>query len=64
MKQHLTEEGRDDLVVEIVDGIIAQMSLEDMRQMCWNVTYDDVIWQEWPDLLMLAEEYCPEFLEG
>ena len=57
------EGGRDDLVVEIVDGIIAQMSLEDLRQNVWDSLYEEIVWQEWPDLVLLAEEYCPEFLE-
>jgi hypothetical protein len=25
--------------------------------------YDDLIWQEWPDLWMYAEDYAPELLE-
>lgn len=56
------EECRDELVEAIVDGIIAQMTFEDMRQMCWNVVYEDVVWLPVDDLVMMAEEYCPEFL--
>lgn len=57
------EECRDELVEAIVEGIICQMTLEDMRQHVWNVLYEDIVWQEWPDLVLLAEEYCPEMLE-
>jgi hypothetical protein len=56
------EECRDELVEAIVDGIIAQMTFEDMRQMCWDVVYEDVVWLPVDDLVMMAEEYCPEFL--
>lgn len=54
---------KEELIGQIVDGIIAQMTFEDMRQNVWNTLYEDLIWQEWPDIVMLAEEYCPEALE-
>jgi len=63
MKQCLSEEIREELVEAIVDGIISTTTFEDLRQMCWNAIYDDIVWLGWDDLVMLAEEYCPEALE-
>ena len=64
MKQYLTEEGREELVEAIVDGIVSTTTFEDLRKMCWNVIYEDITWLDWADLVMLAEEHAPEALEG
>ena len=58
-----SDEARVEIVEVIVDGMISRMTLEEMRKMVWDVIYEDLIWQEWPDLLMHAEEYAPEWLE-
>lgn len=63
MEQYLMEEGREELVEAIVEGIISTTTFEELRQMARNVTYEDVVWLPAEDLMMLAEEYCPEFLE-
>jgi hypothetical protein len=57
------EEDREEVVGEIVDGIIAQMTLENMRQIVWDTLYEDLIWQGWSDLWMNAEDYAPDLLE-
>jgi hypothetical protein len=57
------EEDRDEIVGEIIEGMIAEMTLEQMRNKVWDMLYDDLIWQEWPDLWMHAEDYAPELLE-
>jgi hypothetical protein len=57
------EEDRDEIVGEIIEGMIAEMTLEQMRNKIWDMLYDDLIWQEWPDLWMHAEDYAPELLE-
>jgi hypothetical protein len=57
------EEDRDEVVGEIIEGMIAEMTLEQMRNKIWDMLYDDLIWQEWPDLWMHAEDYAPELLE-
>ena len=57
------EEDRDEIVGEIIEGMIAEMTLEQMRNKIWDMLYDDLIWQEWPDLWMYAEDYAPELLE-
>ena len=57
------EEDRDEIVGEIIEGMIAEMTLEQMRNKIWDMLYDDLVWQEWPDLWMYAEDYAPELLE-
>ena len=57
------EEDRDEVVGEIIEGMIAEMTLEQMRNRIWDMLYDDLIWQEWPDLWMHAEDYAPDLLE-
>jgi len=39
------------------------MTFEEMRLQVWNALYEDIIWQHWADIVMLAEEYAPEALE-
>jgi hypothetical protein len=57
------EEDREEFVSAIIDGIIANMTYEEMRNFVWDKFYDDLIWQEWADLWMCAEEYAPELIE-
>jgi hypothetical protein len=57
------DEDREEVVAAIIDGIIAEMTFEQMRNKVWDMYYDDLIWQEWPDLWMQAEEYAPELVE-
>lgn len=64
MTQQWVEEDREEIVSAIVDGIIAQMTLEEMRKVVWDMLYEDLVWQEWADLWMQAEEYAPDMLEG
>jgi hypothetical protein len=57
------DEDREEVVGAIIEGMIAEMTLEQMRNKIWDMLYDDLIWQEWPDLWMNAEDYAPELLE-
>lgn len=57
-----TEEDRPEFAERIADGMIAEMTLEDMRQACWDTLYEELLEDEWVDLLMHAEEYAPELL--
>jgi hypothetical protein len=59
----LFEEDREELVSAIVDGMVAEMTFEQMRSRVWDMLYEDLIWQQWGDLRMHAEEYAPEMLE-
>jgi hypothetical protein len=56
------EEDREEIVETIIEGMIAEMTLEQMRNKIWDMLYDDLIWQEWPDIWMLAEEYAPSLV--
>jgi hypothetical protein len=57
------DEDREEVVGAIIEGMIAEMTLEQMRNKVWDMLYDDLIWQDWPDLIMHAEEFAPEILE-
>jgi hypothetical protein len=57
------EESREEVVAAIIDGMVSQMTFEEMRTQVWDMLYDDLIWQEWPDLVMYAEEFATECLE-
>jgi hypothetical protein len=56
------EENRENFVSELADAIISQMTFESMRQAVWDSIYEDLIWQDWGDLCMTAEEYAPDLL--
>lgn len=57
------EEDRYSFVERIVDEMIAELTFEDMRQVCWDNLYEDLIDDHWSDLLMYAEQYAPDLLE-
>jgi hypothetical protein len=38
------------------------MTLEEMRAVVWDMHYEDIVWQQPSDILMLADEYAPEML--
>lgn len=61
--QNWVEEDRDEFVDSIVDGIVSTMTLEEMRNKVWDHLRDEIVFNEWPDLFMLAEEYAPDLLE-
>lgn len=57
------EEDRDEIASAIVDSMIAELTLEQMRNKLWDQYFDDVVMQDWADLWMLAEEYAPDLAE-
>lgn len=57
------EEEKGEFVETIVDAMVREMTYEQMRNYVWDMFYDDLIFQEWTDLLMYAEQYAPELLE-
>ncbi len=57
------EEDRDEIASAIVDNMVSEMTLEQMRNKIWDHYFDDVVMQDWADLWMLAEEYAPDLLE-
>ena len=42
--------------------MVAQLTLEEMRQTCWDLLYDELLTNDWTDLFMHAEEYAPDLL--
>ena len=58
-----TEEDRPELVERIVDGMVAEYTLEQLRQYVWDSLYDQLVFQEWDELWPYAEKYAPEVLD-
>jgi hypothetical protein len=58
------DEDRPEFVERIVDGMVSEYTLEQLRQYVWDSLYDQIIFQEWPDLWMYAERYAPELTEN
>ena len=56
------EEDRAEIVERIVDGMVAEMTYESIRQCTWDLLYDDLLHQEWVDIWMYAEKYAPDLL--
>ena len=61
--QNWVEEDRDEFVDCIVDGIVSTLTFEEIRNKVWDQIRDEIIFNEWSDLFMLAEEYAPDLLE-
>lgn len=59
----MTEEFREEIIGAIIDGMISEMTFEDLRLFVWNSLYDDLVFQSDIDLTMYAEKYAEEFLE-
>lgn len=57
------EEDRADIASAIADGMISEMTYEQIRQYVWDSLYDEVIHQHWSYILGYAEKYAPELLE-
>ena len=58
------EEDRHAIVEKIVDGMMESLSEEETKRMVWDMLYDDLVFQTWPDLFIHAETYAPDLLEG
>ena len=56
------EEDREELICAIVEGMVSRMTLEEMRAVVWDMHYEDIVWQQPSDILMLADEYASEML--
>lgn len=57
------EEDRAELTEAIVDGMVSEYTLEQMRQYVWDSLYNQIIFQDWVDLWVYAERYAPEMTE-
>lgn len=58
-----TEEDREEISQAIVDGVISTMTMEEMRRMCWDTLFSEVIDYPWADMWSYAELYAPEIFE-
>lgn len=61
--QQWTEEDREEIAEAIVDGIIRTMTLEEMRAMCWDALFHEVVGYPWGDMWGYAEMYAPDLKE-
>lgn len=47
----------------VVDAMVREMTIDEMRNAVWDQLYDELIHQSWSDLRMHAEHYVPELLD-
>lgn len=62
-REQWVDEDRAEFVERIVDGMVSEMTYESIKQCVWDLLYEDLIYQEWPDLWMHAEKYAPELIK-
>jgi hypothetical protein len=51
---------KEEYVEKLCDAIVDSMDRKDLEKVVWDQIYDEMIFQEWVDLLMTAEEYGVE----
>lgn len=61
--QTWVEDDREEIIGAIIEGMIAEMTFEEIRNKVWDMLYEDLIWQEWSDIWLYAEEYAPDIME-
>lgn len=54
------ETDRDVVVGDIVDGVVASMTEEELRKTVWHGLFDELVYANYLDLLDYAEEYAPQ----
>ena len=57
------DEDRPEIAEAIVDGVISQMTYEEMRQFVWDRLYGEMLDKSWSDLWMMVEDYAPDYLD-
>lgn len=60
----MNEELREELTSAIVDGMIREMTFEDLRQFVWDSFYDDLLGVSDWELCEYGERYAPEWEEA
>ena len=60
--EHWIEEDRGEIASAITDGIVSEMTLERMRQIVWDLHYEEIVWKPWVEIWDLAEDYAPDIL--
>ena len=50
-------EDKEEYVEKLCDAIVNNMDRDNLEQVVWDKIYDELIFQEWVDLLMMGEDY-------
>jgi len=58
------EEDRADIASAIADGMVSEMTFEQIRQYVWDSLYDELVHQHWSYIWEHAEKYAPELLDN
>jgi hypothetical protein len=58
----MSEEMREELIGSITDGMIAEMTFEDLRTFVWNCLYEDLLSQSDWELREYGKKYDPDWL--
>jgi len=58
-----TDEDREMLISDVVDAMVSEMTLEDMRIQCWDNFYEELICMEDFSLEQLASRYAPQYVK-
>jgi len=61
---NLEDEEKTEIVEAIVEGIVSEMTFEQMRQYVWDSLYDELIFQDWAEIWPHAERYAPELVDN
>ena len=48
---------KEKYVEKLCDAIVNSMDRDNLEQVVWDKIYDELIFQEWVDLLMMGEDY-------
>ena len=59
----MTDEVREELMGAITDGMISEMTFEDLRTFVWNCLYDDLLSVSDWELEEYAKQYAVDWLE-
>jgi hypothetical protein len=51
---------KEEYVEKLCDTIVDSMDRKDLERVVWDQIYDEMISQEWVDLLMMGEDYNVE----
>ena len=58
-----TDEDREMLISDVVDAMVSEMTLEEMRMQCWDNFYEELICMEDFTLEQLASTYAPQHVK-
>jgi hypothetical protein len=56
----MNDEQREEFLGRLCDTIVDGMPLNELKVVVWDQIYDEMISQEWVDLLMMGEDYNVE----